>query len=84
MNEKNEVFNLGTGQDYTINEFAREVCNIYNYDFNLVEHDMNKYVGVREKKIDIDKILCYLNDKFIQTPLSQGLRSTVEYFKENI
>ena len=84
MNEKNEVFNLGTGQDYTINEFAREVCNIYNYDFNLVEHDMNKYVGVREKKIDIAKISCYLDNKFAQTSLRKGLTKSIEYFKEAI
>ena len=84
MNEKNDVFNLGTGQDYTINEFAQEVCKIYKYDFNLVQHDMTKYIGVREKKIDIDKISCYLNNKFIQTPLSKGLKCAIEYFKESI
>jgi len=84
MTEKNEIFNLGTGQDYTINEFATEVCNIYNYDFNLVGHDMSKYVGVREKKIDISKIACYLNNKFAQTSLRKGLSQSIEYFKEAI
>ena len=85
MHEKNEVFNLGTGQDYTINEFAQEVCKIYNYDFNLVEHDLTKYVGAKQKKIDIDKISCYLNkEKNMSTPLKEGLKRSVQYFKENI
>ena len=84
MHEKDEVFNLGTGQDYTINEFAQEVCKIYDYNFDLVEHDLNKYVGVREKKIDIDKVLCYLNNKFVETSLSKGLQLSIEYFKKEL
>jgi GDP-L-fucose synthase len=85
LEEKNEVFNLGTGQDYTINEFAQEVCKIYDYNFDLVEHDLTKYVGAKQKKIDIDKISCYLDqENFMPTSLEVGLSESIQYFKENI
>jgi GDP-L-fucose synthase len=81
----NEVFNLGSGQDYTINEFAQKVCEIYDYDFKLIEHDMTKYVGVKEKKIDTTKVISYLKGKeFLKTPLQEGLKKSIKYFKENI
>ena len=82
---ENEVFNLGSGQDYTINEFAKKVCEIYEYDFESIEHDMTKYVGVREKKIDTEKVMYYLGkETFLKTSIEDGLYKTIEYFKENI
>jgi len=81
----NEVFNLGSGQDYTINEFAQKVCEIYDYDYNTLGHDMTKYVGVRKKKIDTTKVMSYLGEKdFLKTSLERGLEECIEYFKENI
>jgi len=80
---KNQIFNLGSGQDYTINEFAQKVCEIYDYDYKLVRHDMTKYVGVREKKIDTTKVLKHIDEKdFLKMPLEEGLGASVEYFKE--
>mgnify|MGYP006403422999 FL=1 len=68
LSEENQIFNLGSGQDYTINEFAQKVCEIYEYDINLIKHDMTKYIGVREKKIDTTKVMSYLNEKaFLKT-----------------
>jgi len=85
LSYENKVFNLGSGQDYTINEFAEKVCKIYEYDFNSLEHDMTKYVGVREKKIDTGKVLKFLGQEtFLQTSLEDGLKNSIEYFKENI
>jgi GDP-L-fucose synthase len=82
---KNEVFNLGSGQDYTINEFAQKVCEIYEYDFESLAHDMTKYVGVREKKIDTKKVMRYLGGKdFLKTSLEKGLERSIKYFKENV
>lgn len=82
---KNEVFNLGSGQDYTINEFAQKVCEIYEYDFESLAHDMTKYVGVREKKIDTTKVVRYLGkNQFLKTSLDEGLEKAINYFKEHI
>jgi len=80
---KNQIFNLGSGQDYTINEFAKKVCKIYNYDADLIKHDMTKYVGVREKKIDTTRVLEHLGENdFLKTSLEEGLKTSIEYFKE--
>ena len=81
MDAENEVFNLGSGQDFTINEFARLVCEIYDYDYELVEHDLSKYIGVLEKKIDTSKVLSYIKKKiYLKTSLQEGLRTSIDYF----
>ena len=78
----NEIFNLGSGRDYTINEFAQEVCRVYGYDYSLVERDLTKYVGVREKKLDTAKVISYLKDsEYLKTSLPQGLQKSIEYFR---
>ena len=81
LNEENEVFNLGSGVDNSINEFAEKVCKCYKYDYNLVKRDLTKYVGVKEKKIDTTKVVKHLGDKvFLKTSLDKGLQKSVEYF----
>jgi len=79
--QKNEVFNLGSGQDHSINDFARKICEIYEYDSSLVRHDMTKYVGVREKRIDTSKVERFIEGEvFLKTTLDEGLRSSIDYF----
>jgi GDP-L-fucose synthase len=81
MDSENEVFNLGSGQDNSINEFAKIVCENYDYDYNLVEHDLSKYVGVKQKKIDTSKIdLALFPKKLLNTTLEEGLKKTIKYF----
>jgi len=83
IDEENKIFNLGSGQDNSINEFARIVCDNYKYDYGLVEHDLTKYVGVKEKKIDTTKIDAALSPKkLLNTTLEQGLKKTIKYFIE--
>tara|TARA_Y100000310_G_scaffold345792_1_gene470006 strand:+ start:2534 stop:3445 length:912 start_codon:yes stop_codon:yes gene_type:complete len=78
----NEIFNLGTGEDFTINTFAKIVSRCYNYNESLIEHDLDKYVGVKEKKIDTKKVLNYLKDgeDFIKTNLTDGIQKCVDYY----
>lgn len=81
LGEENQVFNLGSGMDYSINEFVEKICKCYDYDYNLVKRDLAKYVGVKEKKIDTEKVLNSLGDSgFLKTPLYKGLENSVEYF----
>ena len=83
LDEQNEVFNLGSGHDNSINEFAKIVCEIYDYDYNLVERDLSKYVGVREKKIDTKKTdVALFPEKLLNTTLKEGLSITIEYFNK--
>ena len=81
LDEENQVFNLGSGKDNSINEFAQKVCDCYDYDFKSVRHDLSKYVGVKEKKIDTTKVIKHLGNKtFLKTSLDEGLKKSVEYF----
>ena len=83
LEEENQVFNLGSGVDYSINEFAEAVCSIYDYDFALVEHDLSKYVGVKEKRIDTKKVVKHLGEKgYTKTSLERGIKDAIKYFKE--
>jgi len=81
LNHNNEIINLGSGQDNSINEFVQLVCEIYDYDYSLVKRDLTKYVGVKAKKINTDKV-----EKFIypaelnKTPLREGIEKSIEYF----
>lgn len=78
----NQIFNLGSGRDHSINEFARIVCESYAYDYSLVKHDLTKYVGVREKKIDTTKTDKHLYPKkLVKTCLKDGIIKSIEYFK---
>jgi GDP-L-fucose synthase len=79
----NQVFNLGSGIDHSINEFARIVCKIYDYDYSQVKHDLTKYVGVKEKRIDTIKTENALGlNNLNNTPLKDGLRIAIDYFKK--
>ena len=83
LGEKNEVFNLGSGQDNSINEFATMVCQAYDYDSNMIKRDLTKYVGVRQKKIDTTKIDKYLYPKkLVNTSLKEGIINSATYFKK--
>jgi len=82
LDRENQVFNLGSGQDNSINEFATMVCKAYDYDAELVQHDLTKYVGVKAKKIDTTKIDNYLHPKsLVNISLEEGIMRSVEYFK---
>jgi len=83
LEQECEIFNLGSGQDHTINTFAKMVCECYNYDNSLIEHDMTKYVGVREKKIDVAKVSELIGDSpLINVDLQTGLVEAVAYYTE--
>tara|TARA_R110002126_G_scaffold123374_2_gene265356 strand:+ start:1337 stop:2245 length:909 start_codon:yes stop_codon:yes gene_type:complete len=83
LGEKNEIFNLGSGEDNSINEFAAMVCQAFDYDSKLIKRDLTKYVGVKEKKIDTIKIDKYLYPKkLVNTQIKYGIIRSVAYFKK--
>ncbi len=75
---ENELLNVGTGNDHAIRDFADAISKIVGYNGEIF-YDITKYVGVRKKKIDTNKLLKILpNFKF--TPLNLGLKKTIEYY----
>lgn len=82
--ESNSLVNIGAGIDFTIRDFARNICKTLNYDINLIQYDTNRYVGAMAKKLDIKKLQSlypnYINEC---TPLSEGIDSVINWFIKN-
>ncbi|NQT91719.1 MAG: NAD-dependent epimerase/dehydratase family protein [Lentisphaerae bacterium] len=51
-----EVINLGAGRDYTVRDFAAEVCRQVGAPEGAVEYDTSRYVGAKSKLLDTAKI----------------------------
>jgi GDP-L-fucose synthase len=76
MSWDKDIVNLSSGQEYSIKEYAKTICDIIDYDFNLIEWDVNAFVGSPNKKL----INTYLQDyKF--TSLKEGLIKTIKYYE---
>jgi GDP-L-fucose synthase len=71
-----EIVNLSSGYEYSIKEYAKTICNIVGYDFNLIEWDTTAFVGSPNKKL----INTHLQD-FKFTPLEEGLKQTIKYYE---
>lgn len=76
---ENNLVNLASGVEYSIRDYANNICDILGYDSNSIFYDTTKYVGVRSKKLEIDKILSILPNYEI-TSLSDGLNETIKYY----
>jgi|TARA_R100000908_G_scaffold58619_2_gene34788 GDP-L-fucose synthase len=87
LQEENQIFNIASGKDYSINEFSKKVCELIGYEYNKVERDLSKYVGVKEKLIDTKKTQKALDECLVApatTPLEKGLKTAINYFTDNI
>ena len=77
----NEVFNIGSGKNYSINE-------IYNEIKNLLESDIKPSFGkdfsfeAQNSLANIDKAKKIGWD--VQTDLKTGLKKSIDYIKENV
>ena len=71
-----QIVNLSSGQEHSIKEYAELICDIVNYDFNLIEWDTIAFVGSPSKKL----INTHLQD-FKFTSLVEGLTETIKYYE---
>lgn len=79
LDYENEVLNVSSGVDYSIRDFAEIVSNIIGYDSTKIEYNINKYVGVKEKNLQVKKLIkLYPNNKF--TPPIVGIKETIDYY----
>ena len=80
-NVSNDIINIGAGSEYSIREFAKNICDIVDYDFEKVTYDTSKYVGAKSKCLDITKLReCIPNYK--TTPLRNGLKRSIDWFSK--
>jgi GDP-L-fucose synthase len=77
----NKLLNLGSGEDFSIREFVKVICDLVEYDSSLISYDINKYVGAKSKILAIEEIDNYIfqyKSKLI--PLKVGLKETIDWF----
>lgn len=80
-NSTNDIFNVGSGEEFTIRHFAETICQIVGYDSSLIEYDAARYVGATSKCLSIEKISKLIPDyKQNQVSIESGLRSTIDWF----
>jgi len=77
--EAPKMFNLSSGNTYMLKEYAQTICDIVDYDFNLIKWDINAFVGSPSKKL----INTHLKG-FKFTPLKIGLEKTIKYYENSI
>tara|TARA_Y100001968_G_scaffold312739_1_gene336236 strand:- start:397 stop:1323 length:927 start_codon:yes stop_codon:yes gene_type:complete len=73
--------NIGLGQDFSILEYYKTVCEILNYQGNFI-HNLNKPEGMKQKLVAID-IIKKLGWKH-KTDLKKGIKITYDYFISTI
>lgn len=81
-NVDNDLVNLGAGEDYSIRDFARFICEIVDYDFENIQFDTSRYVGAKSKCLIVDKLRRLAPDHR-PTALKEGLRQTIKWFWEH-
>ncbi len=78
--ERNTIVNVGSGDTFTIREFASRISRIVGYDESKIQYDTTRYVGAKAKHLDPAR-MSRLLPAFRFTPLDQGLASTIHWMK---
>lgn len=79
---ENEVFNIASGVDYSIREYADMVSEILDYPANNITYNENKFIGVSRKLLCTKKLLS-ANDSITFTPIRESLVTTINYHLNN-
>ena len=85
---RNDVFNIGSGVETSINELAGEILEIMGKGHSNLEHldtmsNMGEnYEDIDRRVPDVSKIYETIGWK-ITTPLKEGLEKTIEWYNKN-
>jgi len=77
------MINVGAGEELSIREFARIVCELTGYDFERIQFDTTRYVGARSKSLSVTKLRELMPDLSL-TPLRQGLDQMIQWFEDHL
>lgn len=78
--EKNRVLNIGAGTEYSIREFAEEICSQVGYPVSSLQFDLSKYVGARSKVLSIYELKKIIPD-YSPRPLGVGIQEVIAWFR---
>ena len=73
--------NVGLGADYTINEYYQVIAKVIGYEGTFT-HDLSKPMGMKKKMIDNTQLTAFGWQP--KTSLEEGIKQTLEYFKNTI
>ena len=82
-NHDNQVINIGNGMCYKINFIVQNVCNLLEYNYELVKRDLTIPEGMGKKSIQVQKLRSFQPD-FQFTSLHDGLQKTIDYYKRTV
>jgi GDP-L-fucose synthase len=77
-----DIYNLGSGSEHTIRDFARVICDITGYDFAKIQFDRSKYVGAKSKKLNCEKSNSLLTS-YSNRSIEIGIQELIAWFEEN-
>ncbi len=80
---ENDIYNIGSGQDHSIRDFAHTICDLTGYDADHIQYDTTQYVGARSKILDIKKMSAKINSDLPSTDLRTGISKTIEWFMDH-
>lgn len=78
--QENDLINIGAGEEHSIREFARLICDQVGYPFERIEFDTSRYVGAASKCLNIAKLGRLLPNRET-TPLPDGIRETIKWLQ---
>ena len=76
-----EPFNLGSGQEISIKNLAETIARLTGFEGQIV-WDTSKPNGQPRRALDTNRAEQYFGFR-AQTPLEEGLRRTIEWFRQN-
>jgi GDP-L-fucose synthase len=79
---RNDLVNIGAGEEFTIRRFAQMICEHLNFDLDAIRFDTSRYVGARSKCLNIEKLRSLVPDLLL-TPLSSGLSATIDWVQSH-
>ena len=74
-----KIINLSSGKPYKLKDYAETICDIVGYDYNLIEWDIEAFVGSKSKKLVNTHLKGY---KF--TSVIKGLTKTIKYYENSV
>jgi GDP-L-fucose synthase len=80
--EKYDVFNIGYGVQYDINELLDKIIKIDHYDDAKITHDASKPSSIMKRVTDLSKAEKVLGFK-AKTTIEQGIEKMLKWYREN-
>ena len=76
-----DIYNLGSGTEHSIRNFANVISDLTGYDFNKIQFDTTKYVGAKSKVLNNSKAIAFLSN-YSGRSLESGIREVIEWFEK--